>query len=216
LDRIFGEGIEHSVRSIWTNKVRERSIAGAIHSWERLELLLHKTEERLRKKGVTQFRLVPPKLALPLLQNATMEDEDDLHTLWSALLAAAMDSGVDEVHRKYVSILADLTGPDAVVLRKIWAEWQTVDKKATWGSSTVTYGPGVQGTDGHDEASVITLNRLGLIAPNYTEIKTYYPGKSEYGTEMQKGDSAQVYGDLLTVVVTPLGEAFCRAVMPIT
>ena len=39
LDRMFGEGIEHSVKSIWTNKVRERSIAGAIHSWERLELL---------------------------------------------------------------------------------------------------------------------------------------------------------------------------------
>jgi hypothetical protein len=83
LDRVFGEPIEHSVKSIWTNKIRERSIAGAIHSWERLELLLRKTEERLRKQGVKEFRFVPPKLALPLLQNATMEDVDDLHSLWS-------------------------------------------------------------------------------------------------------------------------------------
>jgi hypothetical protein len=49
LDRMFGESIEHSVRSIWTNKVRERSIASAIYSWERLELLAHKTEERLQR-----------------------------------------------------------------------------------------------------------------------------------------------------------------------
>lgn len=52
LDRVFGEGIEHSVKSIWTNKISARSIASAIHSWERLELLLHKTKKRLREKGV--------------------------------------------------------------------------------------------------------------------------------------------------------------------
>ena len=175
---------------------------------------MHKTEERLRRKGVKHFRFVPPKLGLPLLQNATMEDDDDLHSLWSALLAAAMDPAADEVHRKYVSILADLTGPDAAVLRKVWTDWQTVEKKETFGSKTVRYGPGVQGTDGHAETSVITLNRLGLIAPNYTEIRTYYPtGYDNRHVEFAEGDSAQVYGDLLIVVVTPLGEAFCRAVM---
>jgi hypothetical protein len=74
--------------------------------------------------------------------------------------------------------------------------------------------PGVQGTDGHDETSVITLNRLGLIAPNYTEIKTYRPGaENGYDAPMEESDSVQVYGDLLTVVVTPLGGAFCQAVM---
>jgi hypothetical protein len=215
LDRMFGEGVEHSVKAIWTNKVRERSIAGAIHSWERLELLLQKTEERLRKRGVTQYRLVPPKLALPLLQNATMENEDDLHSLWAALLAAAMDPATNEVHRKYVTILADLTGPDAIVLRQIWSEWQAADKQETWGTSTLTYGPGVRGTESHDATSVITLNRLGLIAPNYTEITTYLPaGHDGYYKTMEQGDRVQLYGDLLTIVVTPLGEAFCRAIVP--
>ena len=214
LDRIFGEGVEHSVRTIWTNKVRERSIAGAIHSWERLEPLLHKTEQRLRKKGVKQFRLLPPKLALPLLDNATMEEEDDLHSLWAALLAAALDVDGVQVHRKFITILADLTGSDAVVLKEIWKEWLTDRQERFVATSTVTYGPGVRGTDGHDEASVITLNRLGLIAPNYTEIQTYLPaGHDGDWKTVEKGDSVQLYGDLLTVVVTPLGEAFCRAVM---
>lgn len=215
LDRIFGAGVEHSVKSIWTNRVRERSIAGAIHSWERLELLLHKTEERLRRKGITQFRLVQPKLALPLLQNATMENEDDLHSLWASLLSAALDPTGDEIHRKYISILADLTGPDAVVLRAIWNEWLVDDKSESWGSTTVRYGPGVRGTEEHDERSVISLNRLGLIASSYTEIHTYAPAGYEGDRDaMEHSDAVRVvHGDLKVVVVTRLGEDFCRAVM---
>ena len=94
-------------------------------------------------------------------------------------------------------------------------EWQALDKTETWGSSTVTYGPGVRGTEAHDEVCVITLNRLGLIAPNYTEIKTYLPARhdGDYRT-LEEGDNVQLYGDLLTVVVTPLGEVFCQAVIP--
>lgn len=215
LDRMFGEGIEHSVKNIWTNKVRERSIAGAIHSWERLELLLHKTEERLRKKEITQYKFLPAKLALPLLQSATMEEDDDLHSLWAALLATALDPNADEVHRKYVSILSDLTSQDATVLIAIWKEWQEVKPDAFRATATVSYGPGVRGTEIHDEASTITLNRLGLIGPNYTEIRTYLPAgfDGDYKT-LAESEAVQVYGDLLTVVVTPLGEGFCRAVMP--
>jgi hypothetical protein len=104
-----------------------------------------------------------------------MEDENDLHSLWSALLAAALDPEADEVHRKYVSILADLTSPDATVLLAIWREWQEVKPDPFRATGTVSYGPGVRGTEIHDEASTITLNRLGLIGPNYTEIRTYLP-----------------------------------------
>jgi hypothetical protein len=62
---------------------------------------------------------------------------------------------------------------------------------------------------------LITLNRLGLIASNCTEIKTYLPAgyDGDYKT-MEQGDNVQLYGDLLTVTVTHLGAAFCRAVIP--
>lgn len=73
----------------------------------------------------------------------------------------------------------------------------------------------MRGTESHDESSVITLNRLGLIAPNYTEIKTYLPAAHDGDWKTtEESASVQLYGDLLAVVVTPLGEAFCRAVMP--
>jgi Abortive infection alpha len=203
LDRIFGEAIGEAVRLHWTTKVRERSIASAIFSWERLELLLHKTEHRLRKRGVTRFRFVPPKIVLPLLQSATMEDEDDLHSLWAALLATSLDADGAEVRRKFVTILSDLTSADAAVLNLMWRDWIILDKKEERQSATVTYGPGIEGTEAHDEASVITLNRLGLISPNYTQIRTFLPPAhdGDWKTEVHE-DYVQVYGDLLAVVCT--------------
>jgi hypothetical protein len=215
LDRIFGEAIGEAVRLHWTTKVRERSIASAIYSWERLELLFHKTEERLRKRGVTNFRFVPPKVSLPLLQNATMEYDDNLHSMWAALLATSLDARGAEVHRKFVSILGDLTGADAAILDRMWKDWLVLDKKEErFQSATVSYGPGVNGTDAHDEASVITLNRLGLISPNYTQIRTFLPPAydGDWKTHEHE-DYAMVHGDLTAVVFTALGEAFCNAVI---
>lgn len=215
LDRIFGEAIGEAVRLHWTTKVRERSIASAIYSWERLELLLHKTEQRLRKRGISHFRLVPPKVALPLLQSATMEDDDDLHSLWAALLATSLDAGSADVHRKFITILSDLTRADAAILDRMWKDWLILDKnEVRFQSETVSYGPGISGTETYDEASVITLNRLGLIAPNYTQIRTFLPAAhdGDWKTHLHE-DYAMVFGDLTAVVFTPLGEAFCNAVI---
>ena len=48
--------------------------------------------------------------------------------------------------------------------------------------STLKYGPGVDGGVSHDAVSIITLNRLGLIAPAFTEFETYEPpGHGRYG-----------------------------------
>jgi len=83
--------------------------------------------------------------------------------------------------------------------------------------STLPYGPGVDGTYSHDEASIVTINRLGLIAPAYTKIKTFEPGgQNIHGDWGPTQDDVLVYGDLGSVVFTPLGEAFYRAVMPAT
>jgi hypothetical protein len=216
LDRIFGEAIGEAVRLHWTTKVRERSIASAIYSWERLELLLNKTEKRLRKRGITHFRFVPPKVVLPILQNATMENDDDLHSLWAALLATSLDAQGAEVHRKFVTILGDLSSTDATVLDRMWKDWLFLDKKEErFQSATVSYGPGIDGTDTHDAASVITLNRLGLVSPNYTQIRTFLPPghDGDHKEYSPHEDYAMVYGDLTAVVFTPLGEAFCNAVI---
>lgn len=216
LDRIFGAAIGETVAATWTVNSRERHIAACIYSWERLEVLMQKTEQRLRKRGITHFRFVPPKVVLPLLQNATAEDDDQLHTLWAALLATSLDARSAEVHRKYVSILADLTSEDADVLDRMWKDWVVLDKKKEFYQSvTVRYGPGVDGTGNgtNSEASVVTINRLGLIQPNYTKIGTYRPPGGRDRDDTEHEDEAVVIGDLTAVIFTKLGEGFCNAVI---
>ena len=52
-----------------------------------------------------------------------------------------------------------------------------------------------------NEASVITLNRLGLISPSYTEIRTFLPASHDGDWQTREPeDQVQVYGDLLAVV----------------
>jgi hypothetical protein len=88
------------------------------------------------------------------------------------------------------------------------------DEKQTR-DSTLSYGPGIDGTYSHNEVSIVILNRLGLITPTYTKIKTFEPGgENIHGEWGPTQDDVLIYGDLGSVVFTTLGEAFCEAVMP--
>ena len=57
---------------------------------ERLAVLWHRTHEPLRDRGIDPE---PPSLkyAIPILEAAADEENDELQDLWSRLLAAAMD-----------------------------------------------------------------------------------------------------------------------------
>ena len=127
LDRIFGNGIEHAVARRWSDREMTKRIEAAILDWERLELLVQKVEKRLKDKGITRNRLPPPKIMLPLIEHATMEYEDDLHTLWANLLSTALDDAGDQVHRKYVSTLAELSADDVRALKVIFLDCQKLE-----------------------------------------------------------------------------------------
>jgi hypothetical protein len=215
LNRIFGKGIEDAVGLHWSDRITARRIEAAIYNWERLVELLNKVERRLKDKGITAIHAVPPKIALPIIENATIEDDDDLHTLWANLLSTALDASAEQVHKKYVSTLAELTGQDALLLLEIYDEWTKVDKTKLFEHSTLKYGPSVDGIASHDAVSIISLNRLGLIFPAFTEFETYEPGwhDNRYGELGPYRDRVRMYGDLEVVTITAFGEAFCKAVL---
>ena len=47
-----------------------------------------KTVQMLKGAGIGPHA-VPPRLFLPIVENASMQDDEDLHTRWAALLANA-------------------------------------------------------------------------------------------------------------------------------
>jgi hypothetical protein len=130
----------------------------------------------LEQKGITGTRAVPPKIALPLLEHATIEHEEDLHTLWANLLATGMDAREEAIHRKYVTTLGEMTAGDAFVLASMFDDAEKGVAKKETSHSSLVYGPGIDGTHSYDAIAVITLNRLGLIEPAYIKFKTFVPG----------------------------------------
>lgn len=90
--------------------------------WERQVRLMERAEAFLSKRGLdSPTRPVPLKLAIPLMQEGVLEEDDSLQDRWATLLvnAADKDSGV-EVYRSYVDILSQLSPLETKILDTIY------------------------------------------------------------------------------------------------
>jgi hypothetical protein len=114
-----------------------------------------KAQQMLNDRGLSTHS-VPPRLLLPILEGASIEDEEDLHTKWSALLANAASS--DKVHPSYVEILKQLTPDDARLLDKLY---EYTNARGKWLNDFLEE-EGVE-----DGIPFQNLVRLGLIESTY-------------------------------------------------
>src|SRR5664280_3144797 len=78
LSRVFGMPTENAV-GIVGDKIEYTR-------WERQNRLIDKVNEEQAKRGLTQLRAVPPKFAIPIIINASIEEDDDLQDMWCKLL----------------------------------------------------------------------------------------------------------------------------------
>ena len=92
--------------------------------WENQMKLMLKYQEFLKLHGFekTPIKPLPLKLAIPLLQAASLEDDDYLQDLWAKLLvnSVAENSGFD-LKRMYIDILEKLTSFDVRILERIYS-----------------------------------------------------------------------------------------------
>ncbi len=90
--------------------------------WERQVRLMQRSQQFLREMGLeVPSRRIPLNVAIPLLQAASMEEDDELQDIWAKLLvnAANANSGV-EVTRSLISILENFGPLEAKVLQAIF------------------------------------------------------------------------------------------------
>jgi hypothetical protein len=89
--------------------------------WERQTRLMDRANTLLRERGLTEpERAIPLKLAIPLVQAASLEDDDYLQDIWAQLLVnAATNSGVN-LQRAFISILESLTPLEAHILECVY------------------------------------------------------------------------------------------------
>lgn len=90
--------------------------------WERQQRLLIRAREFSARAGLSgPTRPVPLSFAVPLLESASLEEDDSLQDLWAILLVNAADVTTAIDHRRaYISILEQLNPLDALILSKVY------------------------------------------------------------------------------------------------
>lgn len=113
LHTVIGAGAEH--------------LGGAFKDWAatyryKNALKLADQVERIHAERKLLGKTVPilPRLAIPLLENAALEDDDILGVMWAGLIANATDPNRNvEARRSFVDLLKALEPLDALVLKEI-------------------------------------------------------------------------------------------------
>lgn len=91
--------------------------------WERQARLIARAEQLMSDLGMKgPTRAISIKLAVPLLEAASLEENDDLQDLWARLLVngADVESEVD-LQRVYIDILEQITSLEASILEKVYS-----------------------------------------------------------------------------------------------
>lgn len=176
--------------------------------------MFQKTQRMLKEAGVTPHA-VPPRLFLPILENASIQDDEDLHTRWAALLANAAAS-TKLVHPSYIEILKQLAPEDAVLLDKLYDHTKSKkNSRVTPWIDSISQAEWQRRVDAGDNQEVPFNNlvRLGLIEVVYEiderKIKVKVP---RFDMSKHPGVEADVQGDLGDYyILTEVAKAFVQA-----
>jgi hypothetical protein len=83
---------------------------------------LQKAEKMAMEAGF-QPNPVPPKILFPLLEGASYEENEDMHTMWAGLLAnAANPSWPDRVRPGYIALLRQMAPDEAALLNWLYTD----------------------------------------------------------------------------------------------
>jgi hypothetical protein len=120
--KIIGEPVECAVGMI-SDKLR-------FMRWERQVRMVDKCEEIIIKRKIEgKLRPVPPKLALPIMENASLEENDQLQDLWANLLTSALDPSFNGLLRSaFIDIIKQLEVVDAHILHFLYTNYQAAIK----------------------------------------------------------------------------------------
>ena len=131
--------------------------------------LLKEVQRQLDESGL-KINPVATRLFFPVLEAASIEDDDDMQTRWAALLANEA-TNVGSVHPSFVEILKQMAPDDARLLDKLYdaCKLNRTRRVTPWVNFQMTYAECErrQAAGENPEPAFNNLIRLGLIQPNY-------------------------------------------------
>jgi hypothetical protein len=97
--------------------------------WERQLRLVEKAENLIRERNLTgKSTPISAKLALPIFQNASLEDDDFLHGLYAKLLVTAIDPEVSTRRTAFAEIIRQLESLDVKILQGMYTVYVEKDR----------------------------------------------------------------------------------------
>jgi hypothetical protein len=110
--RILGPAADE-VAEMWRDQIR-------LYRYGRQLKCIEKAEKMAQEAGFTA-QAVPPKILFPLLEGASMEEDETLHDMWAALLAnASSPANADKVRPGFIAMLKHMSPDEAGLLNWIY------------------------------------------------------------------------------------------------
>lgn len=197
--RVFKEPIAE-VSGMVTDKLR-------FVRWQRLVAMSDEVNKILEDRGVHETKSVPPKLALPIFEESSLEHDPSLQHLWNHLLANAMDPKFNgELRYGFIDMIKNVTGIEAAILNNFY---EILKQEGHIGNlSTITdyhlKKEQIMQMAGIDtstyQVSIFNLMRMQCIGPAILK------GGVKMGSEPMT-----IYKGTDAVVLTPLGVKFVEA-----
>jgi hypothetical protein len=157
--------------------------------WENQQRLILRSREFLRQTGrSTPAQAVPMNFAIPLLEAASLEENNDLQDLWAILLVnAATSDRPNDRRRAYISILEQLTHLDAQILIKIYSllEGNLSEKAAVTEhlpESATVFPEGGKFEDLRLPSAEIILSLANLVRIGCLDANETWGGQKDYRT----------------------------------
>lgn len=159
IERLFG-GTVDEIGGMWQDSLKVRRQLRQVKLMEKLQKALSGVE--------FEPQPIPDKIWMPILQAASMEDDDELQNIWASLLANASNSGnIGLVHPSYVEIVRQLSSREATLLQWIYNLDPKIGIVDSYLKDTYQH---LFGAEGMQDMMVATENllRLGLLTKDLT------------------------------------------------
>lgn len=197
--KVFKEPIAE-VSGLITDKLR-------FVRWRRMVAMSDEVNQILVEKGVNETKAVPPKLALPIFEDSSLEEDPNIQHLWNHLLANAMDPSFnDEIRYGFIEMIKNITGNEALLLKHFY---QTLERENRLTPLDKIYQYNLK-KEQLIQLLGIKADQYALAANNLMRMQLIGPAILTGGASMGS-EPITIYKGIDAITLTPLGVKFVEA-----
>ena len=175
--------------------------------WKRLVKMSDEVNQIHKDKGINSTRSVPPKIALPIFENSSLEDDPSIQSLWSHLLANAMDPEFsDDIRYGFIDIIKSLTSYEVKLLDIFYL---SLKKEGHLYPLDELFQHNIK-KEQFIRVLDISSDQYSLIANNLMRVQLIGPAILTGGIKVGS-ESIAIYKGIDIVTLTPLGVKFVEA-----